>query len=66
MSSTNFVKLMELRNEYLKEEVYIEKPKWLEQLGKKEHMYILKKTLYGLNQAPRAWYARWLDKYLLQ
>jgi hypothetical protein len=27
MSSTNFVKLMELRNEYLKEEVYIEKPK---------------------------------------
>jgi hypothetical protein len=27
MSSTNFVKLMELRNEDLKEEVYIEKPK---------------------------------------
>jgi hypothetical protein len=28
-------------------------------------VYILNKTLYGIKQAPRAWYSR-MDKYLLQ
>jgi hypothetical protein len=49
----------------LKEEVYTEHPEGFEQPGKEEQVYRLKKALYNLKQAPRAWYAR-LDKYLLQ
>jgi hypothetical protein len=50
-------------NGYLEEEVYIEHPKGFS-LSKIEYCVCkLKKTLYGLNQAPKAWYSR-LDKYL--
>lgn len=51
-------------NGKLKEEVYIEKPKGFETLGKENYVYRLKNSLYGLKQAPRARYAR-LDKYIL-
>ena len=36
-----------------------------EKAGQEHKVYILKKSLYGLNQAPRAWYSR-IDAYLLE
>ena len=49
-------------NGYLEEEVYVEKPQGFEVEGKENNVYKLKKTLYGLKQALRAWYAR-IDGY---
>ena len=49
----------------LMEEVYTEQLEGFEKLGKEEQVYRLKKTLYDIKQAHRAWYAR-LDKYLMQ
>ena len=43
-------------NGVIKEEVYIEKPQGFEVEDKKSHVYRLKKALYELKQAPRAWY----------
>lgn len=42
----------------LKEDVYVEQPKGFEINGEREKVYKLKKALYGLRQAPRAWYSR--------
>lgn len=42
----------------LKEDVYIEQPKGFESEEESEKVYKLKKALYGLRQAPRAWYSR--------
>lgn len=51
-------------NGELEEEVYIKQPKVF-QLSKDVDMVCkLKKVLYALKHAPRAWYAR-LNKYLL-
>jgi hypothetical protein len=50
-------------NGYLKEEVYVEKPQDFVVEGKDDKVYSLKKELYGIKQAPRAWYSR-IDKYL--
>jgi hypothetical protein len=45
------------------EEVYIEKPLGFEVHGRESHVCRLKKALYGMKQAPRAWYWR-IDAYL--
>ena len=52
-------------NEHLEEEVYVEQPQGYEIPGQENKVYRLKKALYGLNQAPRAWYNH-IDSYLIQ
>jgi hypothetical protein len=44
-------------------EVYIEQPQGFEVHPKETHVCKLKKALYGLKKAPRAWYAR-IDSYI--
>ncbi|MGV7343531.1 reverse transcriptase domain-containing protein, partial [Mycobacterium kansasii] len=46
------------------EEVYVEQPMGFEDLKISNHVYHLKKTLYGLKHAPRAWYEN-INKFLL-
>ena len=46
---------------YINEEVYVEQLPSFEDDKKPNHVYKLKKALYGLNQAPRAWYERLMD-----
>ena len=48
-------------NGYISEEVYVEQPPSFEDDKKPDHMYKLKKALYGLKEAPRAWYERLKD-----
>nr|GEV86957.1 hypothetical protein [Tanacetum cinerariifolium] len=43
-------------NGNLREEVYVSQPDGFMDLDNPNHMYKLKKDLYGLNQAPRSWY----------
>lgn len=50
-------------NGELEEVVYVSQPKGFEKNGQTHNMYKLLKALYGLRQAPRAWYAR-LNKCL--
>ena len=50
-------------NGIIKEEVYIEQPEGFIVHEKDSHECKLRKALYGLNQAPRAWYG-WIDGYL--
>jgi hypothetical protein len=50
-------------NGYLKEEIYVEQPQGFISKDKEDKVYRLKKTLYGIKQAPRAWYPR-IDNYL--
>jgi hypothetical protein len=52
-------------NGEIEEEVYFEQPQLFEVHSRDTHVCILKKALYGLNQAPRAWYAR-IDNYLIR
>ena len=52
-------------NGILSEEVYVEQPKGFEDPKFPNHVYRLKKNLYGLKQVPRAWYER-LTTYLLE
>ena len=51
------VKISFLNGE-IEEEVYIEQPDALVIHEMQSHVCKLKKALYGLNQAPWAWYAR--------
>jgi hypothetical protein len=51
-------------NGYLNEEVYVEQPKGFIDPSFPNHVYRLKKALYGLNQAPRTWYER-LTQFLV-
>ena len=50
-------------NGKVEEEIYIEKPEGFVVHGKESHVCKLKKYLYGLKQALRAWYVR-IDSYL--
>jgi hypothetical protein len=43
-------------NGTIKEEVYVEQPPGFEDQEYPNHVYKLHKTLYGLKEAPRAWY----------
>ena len=56
-------------NVVLNEEAYLEQPKGFEDPHLPNHVFKLKKTLYGLKhrlkQAPRAWYER-LTKFLVE
>ncbi|GJX47663.1 putative ribonuclease H-like domain-containing protein [Tanacetum coccineum] len=47
------------------EEVYVTQPKGFEDPFHPKHVYRVMKALYGLHQAPRAWYAR-LSTFLLK
>nr|GEV25861.1 putative ribonuclease H-like domain-containing protein [Tanacetum cinerariifolium] len=49
----------------IEEAVYVTQPKGLEDPHNPKHMYRVVKALYGLHQAPRAWYAR-LSTFLLK
>ncbi|KAL4284533.1 hypothetical protein GQ457_16G014010 [Hibiscus cannabinus] len=49
-------------NGYLEEEVYIEQPPGYIKQGHEDKVYCLKKALYRLKQAPRAWNTR-IDEY---
>lgn len=53
----------EFLNGKIKEVVYVCQPEGFVQEGKENMVYRLVKALYGLSQAPRAWYAK-LSKYL--
>ena len=50
-------------NGELEEEVYMEQPQGYEVPGQEDKIYRLKKELYGLKQALRAWYNH-IDAYL--
>lgn len=45
-------------NGEIQEEVYVKQPQGYEKKGEEHKVYKLLKALYGLRQAPRAWYAR--------
>jgi hypothetical protein len=49
-------------NGIIEKEVYIEKPEGFETFDRESHVCRLKRALYGLKKAPRAWYAR-IDSY---
>nr|GEW79940.1 retrovirus-related Pol polyprotein from transposon TNT 1-94 [Tanacetum cinerariifolium] len=57
------VKISFLNGE-LKEEVYISQPEGFVDQDNPSHVYKLKKDLYGLQQAPRAWYDM-LSRFLI-
>ena len=42
-------------NGVIEEEIYIKQPEWFVVHGKESHVCKLKKALYGIKQAPRAW-----------
>lgn len=49
----------------LSEDVYVEQPKGFESEDDSQKVYKLKKALYGLRQAPRAWYSR-IEGYFMR
>ncbi|GKG07993.1 putative ribonuclease H-like domain-containing protein, partial [Tanacetum coccineum] len=49
----------------IKEEVYVCQPPGFEDLDFPNRVYKVEKALYGLHQAPRAWYET-LSTYLLE
>ena len=53
------------QNGELEEEVYIEQPEGFQLSENADYVCKLKKALYGIKQALRAWYSR-MDKYLQQ
>ncbi|WVZ89816.1 hypothetical protein U9M48_036174 [Paspalum notatum var. saurae] len=54
-----------LLNGFIEEEVYVRQPPGFESARFLDRVYKLRKVIYGLNQAPRAWYAR-LKSFLLK
>ena len=52
-------------NGFIQEEVYVDQPPNFKNLDKPNHVFKLKRALYDLKQAPRAWYER-LSKFLLE
>ena len=51
-------------NGFINDEVYVEQPSGFESFNFPNHVFKLKKALYGLKLAPRAWYER-LSKFLI-
>ena len=51
-------------NGFLQEEIYVEQPEGFVKKGNKEKIYRLRKTFYGIKQAPRSWYGQ-IDGHLL-
>ncbi|GJY42551.1 retrovirus-related pol polyprotein from transposon TNT 1-94 [Tanacetum coccineum] len=51
-------------NGLLNEEVYVSQPEGFVDLDHPEKVYLLRKALYGLTQAPRAWYDK-LSNFLM-
>ena len=51
-------------NGFINEKVFVEQPPGFEDFNFPNHVFKLKKTLYGLKQTPRAWYER-LSKFLI-
>ena len=51
-------------NGYINELVYVEQPPDFEDEKKPNHVYKLRKSLYGLKQALRVWYERLRDLLL--
>ena len=51
-------------NGYIKEEVYVHQPPRFEDPSKEDYVFKLRKALYSLKQAPRAWYER-LSEFLI-
>ena len=49
-------------NGMIEEELYIEQPEGFETSYYDSHVYRLKRSLYGLKKAPRAWYTM-IDSY---
>ena len=52
------------KQDFINEEVFVEQPPEFESFNFPNHVFKLKKTLYDLKQAPRAWYER-LNKFLI-
>lgn len=50
-------------NDYLEEEVYMQQPEGFVVFDKLDYVYHLKKALYGLKKATRAWYPK-LEKHI--
>jgi len=50
---------------FLKQEVFVEQPQGFEEHDKETNVCRLKKALFGLKQAPRAWNTR-IDSYLIK
>ena len=48
----------------VKEEIYVDQPPGFVDSKLPNHVYKLDKALYGLHQAPRAWYATLTDHLL--
>ena len=57
------VKLAFLNGE-LQETIYVEQPEGFIKEGHEQLVYRLRKALYGLRQAPRAWYSK-IDEYFI-
>ena len=51
-------------NGFINEEMFVEQPPRFENFNFPNHVFKLKKKLYELKQAPRAWYER-LSKFLI-
>jgi len=51
-------------NRFINEEVYVSQPPGFEDHQHPNHVYKLKKALYGLKHVPRQWYER-LNNFLL-
>jgi hypothetical protein len=62
------VEQMDVKTEFLhgdlEEQIYMKQPKGFVVKGKKELVFKLKKSLYGLKQSPRMWYQKF-DTYIL-
>jgi hypothetical protein len=52
-------------NGVISEEAYVKQPPGFEDLKYPDHVYKLKKSLYDLKQAPRAWYDK-LSNFLIE
>lgn len=62
-TSTNWMHVKSaFLNGVLEEEIYMEQPQAFVSKGNEAKMLKLRKSLYGLKEAPRAWYSR-IDQY---